>query len=61
MMDELFEKHLGVKSFEMGAGEEEDSSSGESEDDYWSIFRDKSKKDYERKIVQVRQKLSSTN
>ena len=34
MMDELFERHLHVKGLEMDANDDEDESSGESEDDY---------------------------
>ena len=32
-MDELFERHMGLLSFDIGGGEE-DESSGESEDEY---------------------------
>ena len=36
-MDELFEKHLGFRGFELGSGDASDEDSGESEDDYWVL------------------------
>ena len=33
-MDELFNIHLGMMSFDIGGGDGSDESSGESEDDY---------------------------